>query len=252
MDKQNVPKTDYSKIAEYYDKVRSDSIDFWLEKIIRYGEFSSGNIILDIGCGTGQFAATLNSLNRFTVCGLDSSVDMLRHAQNKSRDILWILGSGQVLPFHDNLFDCVYMTFVIHHLDNKEQTLQEVLRVLRRNGKCVVMTISHNQIRKSVLRYFPQITAIDLNRFPSLLSLRGSMIEIGFSNVHYHIVKRCDENIPTNEYLEKVRKRYSSTLTLLSKEAFHKGYKIFEKRVRQIYGTLISRSDECAFVVGHK
>lgn len=254
MIKSSIPKTDYSKIADYYDKVRPMTADVWLSKIIEYGKIDANCAVLDVGCGTGRFTLGISTAKNSMVCGLEPSIEMLKQAvaKDKSRNILWIRGDGQKLPLRDGFFNCVYMTLVIHHIENKEMALREIYRVLKKGGKCVIMTNPHYRMKKHVLRDFPGVTAIDLKRFPSVPFIKKTMIKIGFRDVHYHIVQYDEGYMPTDKYLERVRNKYISTLTLLSEEAFQRGFKIFQQRVRRKYGTQIRRISGFDFVVGLK
>jgi len=249
-----IPKTDYSEIAKYYDKVRPSLVDVWLPKIVEYGEIEANCAVLDVGCGTGRFPLSLSSVRSCMFCGLEPSIEMLRQAVAKdmSRHILWVRGDGQRSPFRENLFDCVYMTLVIHHIEDKEMALREIYRVLKKDGNCVIMTNSHSRIKKHVLRDFPGVLAIDLKRFPSIPWLKKIMTTVGFRDVHHHILRHDRGYISTSEYLERVRNKYVSTLTLLSEEEFQRGLRIFEKRVKRKYGDQIKQIDRFVFVVGQK
>jgi len=251
--RHKVPKTDYSKIADYYDKVRPEPADVLLAKIIEYGKVDADRAVLDVGCGTGRFPIGISNVKNLLVCGLEPSIEMLKQAvaKGKSRNIHWVRGDGQKMPFRDGFFNCVYMTLVLHHIANKEMALREIYRALKNGGKCVIMTTSHYRIKRHVIHDFPGVTAIDLKRFPSVPSLKKTMMKIGFRAVRYHRVK-LDEYVSTDEYLEKVRNKYISTLTLLSEEAFQRGFKIFQQRVRRKYGAKIRRVIGFDFVVGIK
>ena len=229
--------------------------DIWLSKIIEYGRINSNCAVLDVGCGTGRFPLGISTLKNCVFYALEPSIEMLKQAvaKEKSKNILWIRGDGQRLPFRDNSFDCIYMTLVIHHIEDKEMALREMYRVLKRGRSCVVMTNSHYRMKKHVLsRYFPGVTPLDLKRFPSVPSLKKTMIDIGFRDVRNHIVQHAEGYISTDEYLEKVRNKYISTLTLLSQEAFQRGLKIFEQRVRTKYGAQMRRITGFDFIVGQK
>ena len=254
MTKLKVPKTDYSKIAEYYDRVRPIPPDVLLSKIIEHGEINTNCAVLDIGCGTGRFPLDISTMKKPMICGLEPSIEMLRQAvaKDKPRNVLWLRGDGQKLPFRDSLFDCIYMTLVIHHIENKEIVLREIHRILKKGRNCLIMTASHSGIRRHVIHDFPGVTTIDLKRFPSVSFLKKAMIKIGFRDVHYHIIKHDEGHIPTDEYLERVRNKYISTLTLLSEEAFKRGFKIFQQRLRRKYGAKIRRIARFVFVVGKK
>jgi len=249
-----VSKTDYSQIAGYYDKVRPPPADIWISEIIRHGEIKESSLVLDVGCGTGRFPLGIKASKKASICSLEPNIAMLKKAVEKdeSKEILWVQGDGQKLPFRDNVFDCIYMTLVIHHIEDKELALQEIRRTLKKEGNCVIMATSHYRMKSGTLRHFPKVVAIDRKRLPTIPHLKGLMVRTGFRNVHYHIVKHDEGFLPTEEYLERVRKKHISTLTLLSEEEFQRGLKIFEEKVRQKYGTQLRRIMGYDFVVGKK
>jgi ubiquinone/menaquinone biosynthesis C-methylase UbiE len=254
VNKARIPTTDYSKIAKYYDIVRPAPDKVWLSRVIEYGEIASSCVVLDVGCGTGRFALNMLTVKPSVFVGLEPSTEMLKQAimKDRLRRILWIRGDGQQLSLQSNLFHCVYMTLVIHHMKAKEMALRQIYRVLKKDGRCVIMTNSHSCIKKHVLSYFPGVLAIDLKRFPSIPWLKKTMKDVGFRDVHHHILRYDRGYISTNEYLERVRSRYVSTLTLLSKDEFRRGLRIFQNRVKRKYGDRIRQIDRFVFVVGRK
>jgi ubiquinone/menaquinone biosynthesis C-methylase UbiE len=244
-------KTDYSKIAQYYDKVRTDPISL-LPQIIKYGRIDSNSSVLDIGCGTGRFPINLSSLTRCSLFGLEPSREMLREAFLKSRyNVVWIQGDGQKLPFQNEMFDCVYLTFVLHHIENKDLTLQEIYRVLKKRAKCVILTTSRSEMKRHVLHNFPGVTSMDLKRLPSIPSVMKSTSRASFKAIHYHLFYR-HESTSTEKYLERVRKKYISALTLLSEEEFQRGFKVFQKRIQRKYGDQIEWISGFVFVEASK
>jgi ubiquinone/menaquinone biosynthesis C-methylase UbiE len=247
-----ISKTNYSKIAEYYDKVRHVRADVWIPKIIQYGKIENGSLVLDVGCGTGSLAISLSTSQNAHVFSIDDSSKMLKKAltKDKNRKVHWVLSDAHKLPFKNNCFGCMYMALVIHHLENKELALQEIYRVLRKGGSCVIMTHSHYRIKRHFLRYFPGITAIDLKRFSSILFLKTLMEKIGFRNVHSHLAQQDEGYIRADEILEKVKSKYISTLTLLSEEQFQKGFHVFQEKIKRKYGERKRQIYRYNFVVG--
>ncbi|MEM2931095.1 MAG: methyltransferase domain-containing protein, partial [Thermoproteota archaeon] len=219
-----------------------------------YGRIKSNSTVLDVGCGTGRFTLSISSAKSPMLYALDLSIEMLKQAaaKDEARGILWVRGDGQRLPFRDNLFDCIYMTLVIHHMEDKEAALRELYRTLKEGGSCVIMTNSHSRLKKHILRDFPGVIAIDLRRFPSVPSIRETMRKIGFRSVHHHIVQQDEGYVSTDEYLKRVRSKYISTLTLLSEEEFQKGFGIFQQRVWRKHGSRIRLITGFDFVVGQK
>lgn len=254
MKKPSIPKADYSQIAKYYDKVRPTPADILLSKIIKYGKIGSNCAVLDVGCGTGRYPLCISAMKDLTFCALEPSIEMLKQAvvKDKSKRILWVQGDGQQLPFQDSLFDCVYMSAVIHHIENKEMALREIYRVSKKGGKCVIITFSHSKIKKHITHYFPGVVAIDLKRVPSVPSLKKMMRMMGFRNVHYHAVQLDEGYVSTDGYLRRVRNKYTSTLTLLSEEDFKRGFRIFKETVEKKYGNQIRKISWFVFIDGRK
>jgi len=248
------PKADYSKIAKYYDRLRPPPLDLWVSKIIQFGAITTGSDVLDVGCGTGRFPLRISALKKPLICGLEPSVEMLKNAVTKegAERILWVQGDAHRLPFNDSCFDCVYMTLVIHHLEDKELALREIYRTLKRGGTCVIMTNSHHRMKKHVLKEFPGLVAIDLKRFPTIPNIKKTMAQIGFKKVHYHVVKHDEGYMSTEDFIERVRQKYISTLSLLSEEQFQKGFKVFCERARRKYGERFRRITGFDFVIGQK
>jgi len=98
--------------------------------------------VLDLGCGSGVFLVRLAGLCRRIV-----GVDITRAFVDMARDAIATLGlvnaeaeeiDGQRLDFGDAQFDKVLMVDVIHHLENIEQTMNEVRRVLKPGGKLLI------------------------------------------------------------------------------------------------------------------
>jgi ubiquinone/menaquinone biosynthesis C-methylase UbiE len=245
---------DYSKIASYYDKVRPVPAEMWSSKIIEYGRIEPGSAVLDVGCGTGRFTFGVSAVKETRTCGLDASFEMLEQAlaKDESREILWIGGDGQRLPFRSGIFDCVYMTLVIHHIKNRRLAIREMYRALNKGGRCVIVTSSHARLKTHVLRDFPAVIAIDLKRFPTIPWIKGAMKRVGFQEVRHYNIPSKQNYVSTRDYLERVRNRYISTLTLLNEEEFQKGLKVFEERARKKYKNRIRQFSGFDFVVGRK
>ncbi len=231
---------DYSDIAQYYDKVRITSPDylrFWSLKIAHYGSIDRNSRVLDIGCGTGRFTIMLSNITKAEVYAIDPSEDMLDEAKkkDKKKKVTWSKGTAEKLPFSNEFFDCVYMTFVFHQIKNRKKALTEVYRILKPKGKCVFMTTSYAHIKRSPLYMFPGLAAIDLARFPSLPEFKRILEKGGLRNVHYHLDRYKDHGYAVDDYLKRVKSKHISTLSVLSKEEFERGYEEFERRLKEKY-----------------
>jgi ubiquinone/menaquinone biosynthesis C-methylase UbiE len=100
--------------------------------------------VLDIGCGTGQFAAAV--LERFPetqVWGMDLSDGMLRQCRQRCQAaggrLNLVQGDSQRLPFEDDSFDVITCTHSFHHYPRQECVVAEMHRVLRPGGRLLII-----------------------------------------------------------------------------------------------------------------
>jgi len=251
---RDLPGSDYSSIAAYYDKARPAPSDFWISAIVRTGKIEPHSRVLDVGSGTGRFTIRIAQRSGALVVALDNSPAMLRKALNRDKAgrIHWILGDARSLPFQRESFDTIYMTMVLHHIGSPRIVLAAFKRLLRSGGRCVILTTSHSAIRSHTLRHFPGIVARDLKRFPSIPFLKREMRKAGFKNVRSYFLKHDEGEVPVKTYCEMVRKKYISTLSLLGDAEFEAGFKTFQKKIRNLCGRKLRRVLRLTVVVGEK
>ncbi|MCK6482676.1 MAG: methyltransferase domain-containing protein [Phycisphaerae bacterium] len=100
--------------------------------------------VLDIGCGTGTWAALLyGSRLPVRVVGLDYSGEMCRKSLRKARhagahDLRFINGDSEHLPFRSGSFDLVTCSHSFHHYPHQGVVVREMRRVLRPGGRVMV------------------------------------------------------------------------------------------------------------------
>jgi len=97
-----------------------------------------GNLALDIGCGTGTFSFEL-AKSFHHVHSLDISENMLKTLDSEAHkkginNISTTIGSADVLPYSDNMFDLVIAVGLMECLQNQKAVLQEINRVLKPGG----------------------------------------------------------------------------------------------------------------------
>ena len=102
----------------------------------------------DLGCGTGRHSLFLASQG-FQVYATDTSETGIEIAQEKAESLhlknIWFsLHDMRGIPFDSSFFDAVICTWTIYHntLAGIELTLNEIFRVLRRNGTFVTDFLS--------------------------------------------------------------------------------------------------------------
>ena len=106
--------------------------------------------LLDVACGPGDFSIDIASAASADtiVTGIDLSDGMLDVMREKvarkglGGRIHIHQGNCESLPFADSGFDCVTIAFGIRNFEHREVALREILRVLRPDGKLVILELS--------------------------------------------------------------------------------------------------------------
>ena len=132
------------KIIEYYNQLASDYdenrfgnsygqfIDFQERKILNKIFKTKSNNVLDLACGSGR-------LSNYATSGADASEEMLKIAKKKFPKNEFFLAQSNQLPFENESFErCFTFHFIMHlNEENFEKTINEVYRILSKNGTFV-------------------------------------------------------------------------------------------------------------------
>lgn len=100
--------------------------------------------ILDVGCGTGVFAARIReALPHAQVWGVDLVAGMLMKGADRWRRLAGhvtpIQGDSERLPFESDAFDVVTCANSFHHYPHQDRALAEMRRVLRPEGRLMLI-----------------------------------------------------------------------------------------------------------------
>jgi trans-aconitate methyltransferase len=98
-------------------------------------EPKTGQLILDVGCGTGHLAAQIASTGAF-VTGIDRSPEMVRQAQEKYPQIFFQVMDARQLAFAEK-FDAVFSNATLHWIKEAERVVGGISGALKPGGKFV-------------------------------------------------------------------------------------------------------------------
>jgi ubiquinone/menaquinone biosynthesis C-methylase UbiE len=100
--------------------------------------------ILDVGCGTGVFAAQIGeAMPNARVWGVDLVAAMLAKGRSRWRahrgHVAPVQGDSERLPFPEGAFDVVTCANSFHHYPNQERAVEEMHRVLKPEGRLILV-----------------------------------------------------------------------------------------------------------------
>lgn len=133
----------YDSIAEdWEEKINKPETNKRLRivyKILFDGIPLKGKKFLDVGCGLGFFAFRAGKLGA-EVHGIDIGKRLVRISSKRYPKGKFIVAPAQKLPFKSNSFDLVLCTEVIEHVNKQNKVLDELFRVLKKDGYLILTT----------------------------------------------------------------------------------------------------------------
>ena len=135
----------FATIAPRYDLI-NDLQSFglhryWKRRLIQLAEIKPGQRALDLCCGTGDVAFALEHAGA-KVIGCDFSAPMLQVARRRRREeslTSFIQGDALNLPCPSESFEVVTISYGLRNLADFRGGLVEMLRVLKPNGKLLIL-----------------------------------------------------------------------------------------------------------------
>lgn len=122
----------FDGVADRFDETRSHPPEQMERMVSALVEALSGDsMALEVGVGTGRFAAPL-SRKGLDIVGIDLSRGMLERARSKGLDGI-LQADAHTMPFRDGVFDHALSVHVLHLVRDWMRVLEEVGRVTRGN-----------------------------------------------------------------------------------------------------------------------
>ncbi|WP_145572679.1 bifunctional demethylmenaquinone methyltransferase/2-methoxy-6-polyprenyl-1,4-benzoquinol methylase UbiE [Yersinia mollaretii] len=207
----------FHSVAAKYD-LMNDLMSFGVHRIwkrftIDCSGVRRGQRVLDLAGGTGDLTAKFSRLvgEQGEVVLADINESMLRMGREKLRDkgivgnVSYVQANAEALPFPDNYFDCITISFGLRNVTEKEKALRSMFRVLKPGGRLLVLEFSkplleplskaYDAYSFHILPKIGELVAQDSESYrylaesirmhPDQETLKGMMIDAGFENVTY-------------------------------------------------------------------
>lgn len=165
------------RMLRIWNSAHAKRIEWGLSKV----EVKKDSVVLDIGCGGGAAIRTLSGIAKDgKICGIDHSEKAVNTARRTNADDVRTgkvniqTASVSAIPFPASFFDVVTAFHTIYFWPDPENDVKEVARVLKANGRFIIVTELRN------MRYH-------MKDFSEPDKLRELLLESGFSDVKSHL-----------------------------------------------------------------
>ncbi len=147
--KEDPPWRRFDEAAASYDRWFDSPLGAFADRVERQAIFEllapqTGELILDVGCGTGRDALELARRGARAV-GVDPSRGMLAVAQARRGSVArpsYVRAAGEALPFATGAFDASVIVTTLEFASDPDALLLEAARVTRVGGRIVVGALS--------------------------------------------------------------------------------------------------------------
>ena len=222
-------------------EIPREGLGEWRDAVLRHLRPSPGMTLVDIGAGTGAFAAAFSDWFDLDVLAVEPSAAM--RAEIPRTPAMQVLeGSASALPLPDDSADGAWLSLVIQHIPDVDAAAREIRRVLRPGAPVLMRQGFPDRYEPSgtlrldgieIIRWFPE-TARIANTFPSLVDTCRAFASAGFRR---EALEQVSETQPGSlaDFLDQVDtlRQADTTLRSLTEDEFRRG----KERIRRAVDT---------------
>lgn len=198
----------FDEVAHRYD-ITNDVLSLgqtrrWRKKLVQALSVQPGERVLDLAAGTGTSTLPFHRAGAEAVA-CDFSPGMLEVGRRRYPELNFVEGDAMDLPFEDNSFDAVTISFGLRNIPEPETALSEMLRVTKPAGRLAVMEFSHpangafrTVYNEYLMKALPPVArrfssnpdayvylAESIRAWPDQNSLGHIIEDVGYANVKY-------------------------------------------------------------------
>ncbi|AJI45847.1 bifunctional demethylmenaquinone methyltransferase/2-methoxy-6-polyprenyl-1,4-benzoquinol methylase UbiE [Francisella tularensis] len=207
----------FHSVAAKYD-LMNDLMSFgihriWKKQTIAKSGVRKGDNVLDLAGGTGdlayKFCQMVGQQGKVILSDINSSMLEVGKEKLTNRgcvgNIEYVQANAECLPFPDNYFDCITISFGLRNVTDKEKALASMCRVLKPGGRLLVLEFSkpiipllskvYDEYSFKALPFLGKIITQDaesykylaesIRKHPDQQTLKQMMYDAGFDNVEY-------------------------------------------------------------------
>ena len=140
---ETIVSNEYNRLAPIYDRRWHNYLNNSLSFLLDFADIPKPAAILDLACGTGEFARLILETNpQQDLTGVDISAAMLAIGKDQLKaysQVKLLNASATALPFDNECFDLVICANAFHYLESPPLALAEMRRVLKPKGTVIIL-----------------------------------------------------------------------------------------------------------------
>jgi len=149
----------YDLQASIYDKQYLGEQNAKIDAALKNINFSSEELILDIGCGTGFLFSHVNKKVGLLV-GAELSLQALHEAKKRTKsmsNVFLVQADADNLPFPDNIFEGAFVVSVLQNMPKPSKTLTEMKRACKSQAQFVVTGLKKKFTQKNFVNILESV-----------------------------------------------------------------------------------------------
>lgn len=230
-------RIDYDEMAPDYDRGRALSpgaLNDLRTALADYVPAESAGPVLDLGCGTGQFALLLAEWFGVEVVGVEPSQGMRAEAKaNATHQLVrYVGGRAEEIPLRTASCGIAWLAHMVHHVDDLQRCMREVRRVVLPGGRLLIRGAFPGRFDDITMFEFWPSAAKAVEDFPTREITIEACVAAGFEVEKLLSLPQVTAQSLRN-YLEKAKSRADTSLTLISDDEFTRGLRALERAAAQ-------------------
>jgi SAM-dependent methyltransferase len=228
-----MPRADYEGwMAGAYDTGRRlgpEAFATWGEVTRPYVGAPAEGAVVDLGAGTGRFSGHLAQWSGGHVVAVEPTAAMASRARAKRQPGVQVVRArAESLPLADRSVRAVWVSQVLHHVDDLPAGARELARVVRPGGHLLLRGelrgddgLPQSGVTLTIYRYFPEADRV-ARTFPGRKVLLGTLSAAGFEVVR---VREVAQTVAAGlqDFHDRLATRADSTLAAMDDDAFAAG-----------------------------
>lgn len=215
-------RIDYDEVAagafRATRQLSEDGLVHWRRAIARHLAPWPGMRVVDVGAGTGVWAAAMASWYDISVMAVEPSPSM--RARSAVPNML--AGIAGALPIADSSADGAWLSTVVHHIPDLPGAARDLARVLRPGAPVLIRSAFPGRYERiTIVRYWPESARV-LDTYPTVTDVRDVFSAAGFSFIALEPVPQVSA-ATTAAMARRFRREAHTPLMLIPDSAYQAG-----------------------------